>query len=87
MGSGEDDDVLGSVDDTRQKQIYDGITTHSLVQPVPGDPAVQAMLFLELVPVLWDIASAYPYLRLPAAMILSDVTEEGVAAVKKLVKH
>ncbi len=49
--------------------------------PVPGDLAVQAMPFSEFV--LWDIASAYPYLRLPVKM--SDVTEEGVAAVEELV--
>ncbi len=32
---------------------------------------------------LWDIASANPDLRLPAKM--SDVIEEGVAAVEELV--
>jgi hypothetical protein len=46
-----------------------------------GDPTVQAMPFSDFV--LWDIASAYCDLDLPAKM--SDVTEEQVAAVEELV--
>jgi hypothetical protein len=59
------------------KPIYDPLRG----PPVQGDPAVQAMPFSEFV--LWDIASANPDLRLPTKM--SDVTEEGVAAVEELV--
>jgi hypothetical protein len=59
------------------KPIYDPLCCPL----VPDDPAVQAMPFSEFVP--WHIASAYPDHRLPAKM--SDMTEEGVAAVEELV--
>jgi hypothetical protein len=74
----DDDEVSCPIADcsvASPKPIYDPLGGPSV------DPAVQAMPFVEFV--LWDMASAYPDLHLPAKM--SEVIEERVAAVEALV--